>query len=140
MNGAPPAATGASCGGATALAADDLGFTDSQGNTHHSFIVLTRLKGLDTDPTLKPQIGDNQYVVRFVHGADLSAPSKNVKISVSYAHTSSHFQKTFPATVAVQPDGSYLTTLSFAKSGTWTIHIQLTEGNTEETHDYVVSL
>ena len=141
MNGTPPAAsTSANCGPGSGLSAEEVGFTKN----HSSFVVLTRLKGSESNPALTPQLNQpNQYIIRFVHGADLTAAAKDTKVAVTWIHTSSHTPKPYPAdSVQQQADGSYLATITFKgkSGGTYEIHVDLTEGTTEDEHVVQVSI
>ncbi len=114
----------------------------------HAFIVLMRLGSASSDVTTEsteevaagPQVGNNEYVIRIVRGADLLPPSPNAELKVTYLRTSGQMQTVYPATTQHREDGSYATDFTFKKSGTWEIRIHVTDGELEDDHAVQITI
>jgi hypothetical protein len=143
MNGsAPPAPSNNSACSSGSAAAEDVGFTKN----HSSFVVLTRLQAAENDPTATPKLNQpNVYVIRFVHGTDLTPAAKDTKVTVNWDHvkTTTATTQYHADSLVQQADGSYLATITFKgknPGGTYEIHVDLIEGTTEDEHVYTITI
>ena len=94
----------------------------------------------------KAQLGDNQYVLRFVRASDLSPVSRQAKLQVTYEHLHSKVQKSYAANTEEQPDGTFVVTLHTKRHGAWILHLTLSDvdgdnhGLVEDTVDLPLSI
>ncbi len=154
MNARPPGTNptdGTGDGGSFSSGAygETLGFTQN-----HAFVVRT--KSIDpasappvSGPTVsammahalkKPFMGDNVYMIRLYKDADMDAVSSTASVAIQYVRASAKIKKTFNAAVTKNPDGSFTSTLTFKKRGTWEVHIQVTDGTTNDEHVFQLIL
>jgi hypothetical protein len=142
MNSPQADTSAASASSANAVPSSDAakGSSSIAFSSKHHFVVHTTFEDQTTGASVaKPAVGFNDLIVRFAHGDDLTPPSKDAEVTVSYFHVSkTHPPAPFSGTCTLGSDGSFsCAALNFLKPGRWEIHVELKDGSMQD--EYVLS-
>jgi hypothetical protein len=142
-SGNSAAGTASASGICTSIEGEDTTATASRKpgySANHVFLVSARLKGATPTAAEKPLEGTNPYILRIVHGDDLTSLNPDLQATATYfkmpKKPTTH---TYNATVQKQDDGSLIVSPSFQKkSGTFQVHVELTEGGVHDEYVFTV--
>lgn len=139
MNGDKKSDSGTGVGEASQRAA---GIGATQLSRASKFYVYAGLSGGSSGVSTasRAQLGDNAYTFRFAHAQDLSPPSSDATVNVSYFMPSMPSMGTSDAAATRQPDGSFAATLFFSMAGKWQVMVKFQDGSAQDEYVFEASL
>lgn len=106
------------------------------------FLVYAALKSVspagESHSTISrsPELGDNLFLIRFVHTADLRSVSDKAQLSVTYGMPDMPAMGTDVVTATREADGTFKVTLFFSMSGRWQMMINLQDGDAKDEYSF----
>ncbi|MGZ3687790.1 MAG: FixH family protein [Bdellovibrionota bacterium] len=108
------------------------GTTDAIALDSGEAVALSNKKAFVISAALHPQLGDNLFAFRLAQGKSLATNSKDSVVTVHYTRPESHVPHDNVVTADRAEDGSYTAKLTLNKHGRWEVHVQITEGDTQD--------
>jgi hypothetical protein len=101
------------------------------------FIVSALIADVDSGqaPNDKPSpMTDNLYFIRFVNGHNLSSPSANAQLTVECIHNLSMGPPDIQVPEVTRQGDHFATTIHYGQSGSYELHLHLTDGAIQDDH------
>jgi hypothetical protein len=113
----------------SAVAATD-GSHLSQNNRF--YIHLSFQRSENPERASAPDVGENTYLIRFVHSDDLRTLAADARLSVTYGMPEMPEMGESAGEVTRKSDGSFEVRLFFSMPGRWSVNFKIEDGSVED--------